>query len=272
MQTIHYVMADPSGNTTILVLDRIDRADHSVVAAKLLASEALEAEQVAYLTMDPADGTALRIDMMGGEFCGNASRSAAAYALSLTREDKGMYRVSCSGCTVPLGVAVERKGDVFQAVIDMPLPESVEAVLIPVNDLPYRFFKVTLPGIVHFVYFVQTGDNVDKEIYWQALREYVSTDAYAAYGLIIVDTQALTMVPAVYVAETDTRYWERSCGSGSAAAAAALACVGRRNVACTLRQPGGAIAIAAKVDDGELQSLRIGGTVALSAVQTVLIE
>ena len=74
--TIDYLVADPSGNTTILVLTPVPKEEHSALAAKLLALPGIEAEQVGYVTREA--GKPLRVDMMGGEFCGNASRSAAA--------------------------------------------------------------------------------------------------------------------------------------------------------------------------------------------------
>ena len=76
---IRYIKADPSGNTTIFVLNPIAPAQRSTLAATLLSSDCIGAEQVGYLTM--AQDEPIRVDMMGGEFCGNASRSAAAYAL-----------------------------------------------------------------------------------------------------------------------------------------------------------------------------------------------
>ena len=76
-------------------------------------------------------------------------------------------------------------------------------------------------------------------------------------------------MPAVYVSQTDTLYWENSCGSGSAAVAAALACTTRKRVAAYLKQPGGTIAIAASVDDeGNLQQIFMGGAVKMGPVQT----
>ena len=38
-EKIHYVKADPSGNTTILVLDAIPKQEHASLAARLLQPE-----------------------------------------------------------------------------------------------------------------------------------------------------------------------------------------------------------------------------------------
>ena len=67
---LRYILADPSGNTTAFVLTPVARERYGPVARQVMA--ALDAEQVAFVH----DG---RMDMMGGEFCGNASRSFALW-------------------------------------------------------------------------------------------------------------------------------------------------------------------------------------------------
>ena len=101
-------MADPSGNKTILVLTPVPKEQHSTLAAQLLARSDIDAEQVGYVTC--VEGKTLRVDMMGGEFCGNASRAAAAYALSCDGKEQGVYGVSCSGCDEILPVKVNHTG------------------------------------------------------------------------------------------------------------------------------------------------------------------
>ena len=61
--TIDYLVADPSGNTTILVLTPVAKAQHSSLAAQLLALPGIEAEQVGYVSREA--GKPLRVDMMG---------------------------------------------------------------------------------------------------------------------------------------------------------------------------------------------------------------
>ena len=65
--------ADPTGNITVFVLDKVRREDYAQIAAQLLEKEELHAEQVGFIE-EKEDGT-WRMQMMGGEFCGNASRS-----------------------------------------------------------------------------------------------------------------------------------------------------------------------------------------------------
>lgn len=257
---IRYIKADPSGNTTIFVLSTVASAQRSPLAATLLRPDCVGAEQVGYLTMSP--DKPIRVDMMGGEFCGNASRAAAAYALMLSGEKEGEYAVSCSGCDHLLQAhVVQQEKRIYNAFIEMPMPLSVEAVLMDVGGMPSRFFRVALPGIVHFVHFVDDIALADKQLFWQAVREYVEGEPLEAYGLMLFSPKQLQMVPAVYVTATDTLYWENSCGSGSAAVAAALACMGKRDVSCTIQQPGGTISIVAHLEEEQLRCINIGGPV-----------
>ena len=173
-----------------------------------------------------------------------------------------------------LPAKVARKGEgTYEAFIEMPYPEDVSGILIAVDDFPARFFRVDLPGITHFVHFVPSLEGLDKEKYWTILQDYVDGEDLPAYGLVLCDTKKGEMIPAVYVRDTDTLYWENSCGSGSAAVAAALACTTHKNVACYMKQPGGTLAIAAKVSEkGDLQQIFIGGPVTLGEVETVTIS
>ena len=271
-EEIHYVKADPSGNTTILVLDAVPKQEHASLAARLLQPECVGAEQVGFLTW-PDKEADVRLDMMGGEFCGNASRSAAAYLLSRSGQDHGEYRVSCSGCNKILKAVVVRDEDeLYDASIEVPLPRKMDIVSLTDNDITYRFYQIELPGIMHFVHFTPSIKTIDKNALWRAVYQYASIRHYEAFGMNLVDRKTLTMIPAVYVAGTDTLYWEKSCGSGSAATAAALAHLCGHNIACEIRQPGGSITIEASYTDQSVKHISIGGPVRIETEQSVCID
>ena len=69
---------DPAGNVTALVLSDVPAAERVQVAARLLRLPELHIEQAAFLTA-PRCGGEIRLEMMGGEFCGNALRCAGFY-------------------------------------------------------------------------------------------------------------------------------------------------------------------------------------------------
>ena len=104
-QTLDYFIADPAGNTTILVVSPVNRTDYQRIA-QLLLEHHPEAEQVGYIIspqscLEPAPDAGEynevqkkaqeaaaaaakaglpRMEMCGLEFCGNASRAFGYYA------------------------------------------------------------------------------------------------------------------------------------------------------------------------------------------------
>ena len=66
-------VADPAGNITVFVTTPVEREKYPAIARQLLAREELKGEQVGFI--EKTDQGDFRMEMMGGEFCGNASRS-----------------------------------------------------------------------------------------------------------------------------------------------------------------------------------------------------
>lgn len=60
---------DPAGNVTAIVCSDVPAAERARVAAQILRLPELGIEQVAFLTA-PRSGGEIRLEMMGGEFCG----------------------------------------------------------------------------------------------------------------------------------------------------------------------------------------------------------
>ena len=72
------VIADPAKNITVFVLDDIDKKSYKSVARNILENTNYAAEQVGFIKQ-PIMGGDIRLEMMGGEFCGNASRSIGMF-------------------------------------------------------------------------------------------------------------------------------------------------------------------------------------------------
>ena len=72
---IRYIPADPAGNLTGLVLTPVAREVRPALAAQLMARCPEGFEQIAFVDEDSLTGPLPRMEMMGGEFCGNASRA-----------------------------------------------------------------------------------------------------------------------------------------------------------------------------------------------------
>ena len=71
---LRIIMADPAGNRTAIVRTPVPADQRAQIAAKILQINDLRAEQVGFETSALMGGTG-RLEMMGGEFCGNAARS-----------------------------------------------------------------------------------------------------------------------------------------------------------------------------------------------------
>ena len=140
MRELRVVRADPAGNITLFVLTPVEKAECAAVAAKLLAIEALKAEQVGFIFPNG------HMEMEAGEFCGNASR-AYGYLLAKQQGLTGRHtmHLSVSGCDHSVAVTVDM--DAGTASAEMPLPKLVEQVEVAGT----AGMLVHLGGIAHLV-------------------------------------------------------------------------------------------------------------------------
>ena len=137
---LQFVKLDPTGNTTILVSTPVPRADQPRVAELLMADENLCAEQVGFIEAPTLPGACARLQMAGGEFCGNDSMSLGALLalrsgsaeeettmIIVTHEMRFAREVSDQVIFMDGGVIVER-GDPGQ-VFDAPQQERTRRFL-----------------------------------------------------------------------------------------------------------------------------------------------
>ena len=247
--------ADPAGNVTLLVETPVPKEQYHTVANRLLALPELGGEQVGFLT-EPRMGGAIRLEMMGGEFCGNAARCA------------GYYHARKTGCGRLVSVEISGCGDVLQVEVDedsawaeMPIPMAVGPV--EVAGLPMT--AVRFEGIVHLV---ASMAPLPRERVAELLPSLAMRFSAPAVGLMFLEGDGMT--PAVYVRETDSLFWENSCASGSAAVACAMTAWEPDGIfRQVLLQPGGTISTEVIRRNGCTVSLRIGGKVTVGAPKTV---
>lgn len=253
---VTYALMDPSGNRTILVTSPVAPEDRAAVAARLMTLEPT-AEQTGFLSLE--DGVCLQ--MAGGEFCGNATMSAAVYAAMRRGESGGKFLVHTSGAAGPVPAEVLRRGDVWQGTVEMPKPVSVAEVTFPDGQrLPVAAF----PGISHVI----LDGPVDRKEAEAAVRTWCSFLNADALGLLFLDRTAGTLTPLVFVPAAGTLFWESACGSGAAAVGAWLAKQRGKTVTHALRQPGGVLTVTA--DPGG--KILLQGTVKCLGEKTALPE
>ena len=134
---ISYTKIDPAGNITVIVDSFVPREQQSRVAAELMKRD-VTVEQVGFLEKPDDPCCAVRLQMMGGEFCGNASLSAAAVIFSRAGLAEGLYceeLFEVSGAPEPVkisGSMVNRT--CFEGEVAMPLPESISEWHMPCDS------------------------------------------------------------------------------------------------------------------------------------------
>ena len=132
---LNVLRADPAGNITLFVLDPIERERRAALAAELMRRlPDMKIDQVGFACPADAD-TDGRMEMMGGEFCGNATR---AYAMYIARQRGGLseVRLRVSGCDHVVTAAVDLARGAARAEIPHPLADK--ALDFRFQPLPQR--------------------------------------------------------------------------------------------------------------------------------------
>jgi len=226
----------PGGNTTVLVMDAEDLPPetHPALAATLMDPLHLSAEQVGFVSLE---GETPRLDMMGGEFCGNAARSlAAVLALKGLLDYEGL--ISVSGAPEPLAVRVTMNDNTPDAAVSMPVRAAGDCV----TDLGPGLALVELDGISHLLLDEDEHSCPAQPLAAAArLREAHNLTDREAVGCVWHSggLASPSIRPVVWVRETGTTQLETACGSGTIALAQMLA---RRQGApafCRVLQPSG---------------------------------
>jgi len=251
---LDFIKMSPTQNMTIIVKTPVTRADHSRVAALLMDYAGVYAEQAGFIEAPTIHGAHARLQMMGGEFCGNAAMCMAALSArneGIPRGETRMVPVEISGADGILNARVTRMDDHYACRVDMPLPHRIEQ--------RESYSVVYLPGIAHAV--IKCDDPEARRPYAEsALRAIAAGIDEEAVGLMLYSPAQNRLLPLVYVKPTDTMVWERGCGSGSAAVGALMCHESKMAVEVPLSQPGGVIT--ARADwDGRVASLSIEGAV-----------
>lgn len=257
---LSFTKIDPSGNITAIVSSYVPRSMQSAVAARLMEDDA-SIEQVGFLEKPDDPGCAVRLQMMGGEFCGNASMAAAAFMLNRVGVPSGTeseLRLEVSGAPDIVTVRGQMTGfGRFEGCVSMPLPESISEAELLSGFECHTFPVVRFPGICHAIVKEGSLSYADGEASIAAWCRRLGAEAL---GLMFLDESKKQLTPLVYVASTDTCVWEGSCASGTSAAAAYLAEIDGEFADVSLRQPRGTLRAQAQYSGSQTVSLNLFGS------------
>ena len=242
---------DPTGNITAIVESPVEIARQPSVAAAIMR-RCPEVEQVGFLRMLPeGDPIQAELRMAGGEFCGNASMSAAMLLQSGEgRKDRAFaLRLRVSGASAPVDLLLRPEADnACLAEIRMPPALGIRETAFTFGEVRDMLPLVRMEGISHLV--VEPGSAFfsllqDRPAAEQAVRRFCAELGTDGLGLLFLEGEGSerSMTPLVYVPGSGTCFWENSCASGSVAVGMLLASRAGKREALALREPGGILLV-----------------------------
>ena len=251
----------PGGNVTILVEDLdFSQTERSRISAQLMQSQHLYAEQVGFINLSASGVDSYpHLEMMGGEFCGNACRcfgALLAFNGHLERQAGQEYteQASLRGRITSSGVTqeVELRATLTSGISGTPVvpgqhgisgtpgksgafrPTSAnvgvgvslsdaESACSEIIELVPGAHLVHLSGISHLLLDERVhhkrGDLLLQATQWRAR---FSLSVHDAVGVIWYNQEHPAITPVVWVKAMRSAHLESACGSGSLALALLL--------------------------------------------------
>ncbi|MBD3244923.1 MAG: GNAT family N-acetyltransferase [Candidatus Moranbacteria bacterium] len=274
LRSVH--LMSPGGNPTALVLDQFDQLEKSKrKKAYQKTNDALmkelgesRVEQVGFLIPPENKEALVCLRMAGGEFCGNALRSAVEL---MTKKQPGQGKIEVllvednKEKRKVLNYEVFKDG---QIEVEMLLPEDLKKVYSTAQDNEDKsimYEKIVLDGIEHVIIKDETiSEGIlekDEETKYREKADSILNDnglkeSSPAAGVLFVkknESGQTIMQPFVYVREIKTFFYESACGSGTTALALSEAKdkqnttnldvvqPTRATITCTIKKEGGQI-------------------------------
>ena len=263
-KSFNYFRANPCGNITGFVVAPVYPGYRKAYTDCIIEQIDKDVEQVGFIS--PAyEGAPLRMDMMGGEFCANATRAYGLYSAGFYDTD-GLVdiEVYVSGHEGTTDVIADVKNQKAYVALDAPLDKKT----VEIDGKDYTLIK--LHGISHLI----VEEKEDKEFVDKALEILKKDYKDEAYGVLFFDKEKLEMIPYVYVEGSETLFREGSCGSGTVAVVDYLEDDVEKldeDYKISIKNPAGELEVFVyEFEDGK--KLCVGGKVELSEVEKKSIE
>lgn len=238
---LNFIKMSPCQNTTVLVTEYCPKKYYIAVAAQIMSYDSLCAEQVGFIVPPKSADSVLGMEMAGGEFCGNASLSAAVYVRYSGIYEKDDFFIDVSGASDPLRCHVEEKSSyVYSAKCEMPLPLSVKEVDIEIEKKKIEGGIVDFKGISHFIFKTWPDFNVYDKV-MALIKSKIESDAIGIVPYKELEEGKYEIKPYVYVRSTRSHVFEKGCGSGSMALGVYLKEYMGLKGKIGVKQPGGII-------------------------------
>lgn len=201
-----YSVYRPAGNDTALVLGIVSSPQLRQRINDKIMRQNPNVEQVGFIkTTSP-----YQLMMAGGEFCGNATRSAA---LMLLKGKPGKVSIRVSGTTQLLQSGVDKRGNTWTEI-----PTNISITR------KNNFQIVKMEGITHVITPKPpklTNSDQLKNLGQKIINQFNLLTTAPAAGVIFVSKTpiGIRIDPVVWVRNVKTLFYETACASGTAAVA-----------------------------------------------------
>lgn len=221
----------PSGNDTGLIRGIVP------VALKKRLNDAVEkkyanVEQVGFYEFDKKNNRG-KLEMAGGEFCGNATRSTAYLLL---KGKIGELSMQVTGVSRTLLAGVKKENTAFT---EIPIYNDFSSV----EKLSPRVVKVEIEGITHLI--TKRPSGTPEELKQKAKKllekfDLLTTRKCSGVMYLSESDDQVIMDPIVWIRDITTLYYETACASGATAVGVWKASQNsKRQTNLALQQPSG---------------------------------
>lgn len=250
---VEYRKFIPGGNNTALVLQNGYSAKEKKAINDVILKQDPSIEQVGFVNPEKLP----ELQMAGGEFCGNATRSAAFFYLT---GKPGVTEIVVNGKD-HIHAGVYENGNAW---CEIPLYHGRDVIL----EKETGIYQVRMNGMVSIVIkedvakqYLQDKNKL-KTVAVKFIDKYHLRENEAVGVMFLEKDESLKIHPVVWVRDIDTLYYETGCGSGTTATAMVEAFLKKKSQKLEIVQPSG-LAITAEiiVENGEITKAVISGEV-----------
>lgn len=213
MKKILVTILKPAGNDTALVRG-IPAVEEKKKINDFLMKKYPNVEQVGFYEYDVNNNIGM-LEMAGGEFCGNATRSTAYVLL---KGKPGKIQMQVSGTKQLLSAGINKENTAYA---QMP----IFTTFLSVRKVSPQVTIVEIEGITHLI--TNKPQNTGKEDLKQKgkkfMDDYNLATPYPAAGVMFLDKSSneMRMDPIIWVRDIQTLFYETACASGATAVALA---------------------------------------------------
>jgi diaminopimelate epimerase len=239
----NFIKTSPAQNTTVLITSFCPQSYYLKIAEIAMKYEFLHAEQVGFIVPPSKKESILGLEMAGGEFCGNATLSAAAYAVFKGLVGGKVFNIDVSGAAGPIRCKVQKLDDYrYNASCVMPPAKLNQELKLDLGNKTIIGQVIELDGISHFV-FPEQEDFAEYLDVVTALKQFIDANAIGVIPFKTIKDDTYSIKPFVHVKKVNTNVFERGCGSGSLALGMYLNKVFGMSKRIEVVQPGGVIGV-----------------------------